>query len=291
MLCFGNISFESILWFCASGESFFAGVCLLILTLFIHSGTQRKVSLYGVYFLYIFALLAIILSSTPLHPLFYILWLSLFIVWQIAVAFKKYKTVLLGFLVAMSLMSMLLELPWQLSKQIPIYASGQIYVIGDSISAGMGNKDEKTWPILLSEELQIPTINLSIAGATAGSALKQQVPKVLGEGNLVLLEIGGNDMLNYNSPEEYERSLTEIIQHLQGSSSQIVWFELPLLPHYYIYGRIQRKLARKHNITLIPKLVLASVFSTLDATSDGMHLTPKGHEVMAHEIHKLIRKQ
>ena len=41
---------------------------------------------------------------------------------------------------------------------------------------------------------------------------------------------------------------------------------------------------------LIPKSVLSNVFGTLGATSDGMHLAPKGHEVMTHEIFQLIQK-
>ena len=181
-----------------------------------------------------------------------------------ASSFKnKKQTVFKVFLIAFTLIVALWELPFHILPSISIDNINCTYVIGDSISAGMGDKDEQTWPVLLSEELDINIINLSMAGATAGSALKRQVPKVLGKENLVLLEIGGNDLLNYNSPEEYERSLTEIIKHLQESSSHCVWFELPLLPQYYIYGRIQRKLASKYSVTLIPKSALTSVFNNV----------------------------
>jgi len=286
MLQFGNISFDSILWFCASGKSFYWGLLLLAVTIIMSCTIKMKWHTYLLHFLRICALLLILLSTTAIHPSFYIVGLILLI----GSSFRSKRQIFFKtlFVIFVLLLTVLMEVPFYKPPSISTNNINCIYVIGDSISAGMGNKDEKTWPILLSEELQIPTINLSMAGATAGSALKQQVLKVLGEGNLVFLEIGGNDMLNYNSPEEYERNLTRIIQHLQTSSNQIVWFELPLLPHYYIYGRIQRKLARKYGVMLIPKSVSASVFSTLDATSDGMHLTPKGHEVMALQINKLL---
>lgn len=292
MLCLGNILFDPILWFCASGNSFFAGTILLILTASIHSKTHHKVFLYSIYLLYIFSLLAIILSSTPLHPVLYLLWIIIFIGWLIIrTKQNKYTFATLCVLIGISLIAVLIETPWHYANKIPINDIQQIYVVGDSISAGMGNKNERTWSVLLSEKLGVPVTNLSIAGATADSALERQVPKIVGQNNLVFLEIGGNDLLNYNSPEEYEKDLTEIIQRLKASSNKIVWFELPLLPQYYPYGRIQRKLAKQLNVDLLPKSVLSTIFSTQGATSDGIHLTLKGHKIMAQEMQKLIQTE
>ncbi len=286
MLQFGNISFDSILWFCACGKSFFFGLLLLVIAMIIPS---KKIWMkYLSYLLRTLGLLFVVLSSTPLHPLFYVLGLILLL----GSSFKSKRQVYFKMLfMFFAFLLTFIEIPFHILPDVSTSDADRIYVVGDSISSGMGNKDEKTWPVLLSEKLHIATENLSIAGATAESALKQQVPKVSGKGNLVFLEIGGNDLLNYNSPEKYETALTEIIQQFQASSNQIVWFELPLLPQYYPYGRIQRKLARKYDITLIPKSVMANVFGTLGATSDGMHLTPNGHEMMAHEIYKLIQKR
>lgn len=285
MLQLGPISFDSVLWFCASGKSFFLGLLLVVIAMIIPS--EKKWMKYFIYLLRTFGLLFVLLSSTPLRPLFFMFGLILLFGSSLN---SKNQNVFKMLFVLFALWMTLQEIPFHRLPNISTGDADCIYVIGDSISAGMGNKDEKTWPVLLSEELHIPTENLSMAGATAESALKQQVPKVLGKGNLVFLEIGGNDLLNYNSLEKYERALTEIIQHLQASSNQIIWFELPLLPQYYGYGRIQRKLARTYNVTLIPKSVLANVFGTVGATSDGMHLTAEGHEIMAHEIYKLIQK-
>jgi lysophospholipase L1-like esterase len=285
MLQFGTISFDSILWFCASGKSFFLGLLLLAIGMILPS--EKKWTKYPIYILRASGLLFVVLSSTPLHPLFYIFGLILLL----GSSFRSKRQGSFKILfILFTLLIAFLEIPFHLLPHISTGNADCIYVIGDSISAGMGNKHEKTWPVLLSEELHITAINLSVAGATAESAMKQQVSKVLGKENLVFLEIGGNDLLNYNSPQEYKRALTEIIQHLQTSSNQIIWFELPLLPQYYSYGRIQRKLAGRYDITLIPKSVLANVFRTLGATSDGMHLTPKGHEMLALKIQKLIKK-
>jgi len=292
MLQMGNISFDAILWFCASGKAFFPAVFLLVATGALFYFLKQKAIKRVILVFQIMALLTLFLSSTPLHPIFYGFWLMTFMACQIrSVRNHQYKSLTLCLFVAVSTAALLLELPWHISNQISVSGVRQMYVVGDSVSAGMGGKDETTWPVLLSEELNIPVTNLSMAGATVKSALRRQIPKVVGQGSLVFLEIGGNDLLNRNTAEEYERDLTEMIQQLKDSSSKIVWMELPLLPQYYPYGRIQRKLAQKHNIELIPKSVLANVFGTPGATSDSIHLTPKGHQVMKREIQKLLEDE
>lgn len=69
-----------------------------------------------------------------------------------------------------------------------------ICVVGDSVSAGIGGQTEKTWPLLLSQKNGIQILNLAASGATVNSALHKQVPKVPSDPQLVLLEIGGNDL-------------------------------------------------------------------------------------------------
>lgn len=68
---------------------------------------------------------------------------------------------------------------------------------------------------------------------------------------------------------------------MQVKKRQLVLFELPLPPFYNSYGKIQRDLAKKYKIPLIPKRFLGYVFATEGATSDGLHLTAKGHKLLA----------
>ncbi len=288
MFQIASFSFDSILWFCAGGKSFLTGIILLVLAALIQSQIQNKVSFYSAYLLYLFAFLGITLSATPLHPLFYVIWTILFIAFQIAILNKKSKIFTLNLLIVISLMFFFLELPWHISKPVSIHETKSIIVIGDSVSSGLGRQDEATWPQLLSEKTGIKTINLARAGATVSSALKKQIPQIPAENSLIFLEIGGNDLLNYNSLGDFEKDSKQMLNQLKSTSRQVVWLELPLLPQYYRYGRIQRKLAKEFQIQLIPKALLANVFGTTGATSDGIHLTQKGHELMANEIISII---
>jgi lysophospholipase L1-like esterase len=58
-------------------------------------------------------------------------------------------------------------------------------------------------------------------------------------------------------------------------------FELSLLPNKIAYGQIQRRLATKYRVLLIPKRFLVDVIGGANATSDGLHLSEAGARRMA----------
>jgi lysophospholipase L1-like esterase len=78
---------------------------------------------------------------------------------------------------------------------------------------------------------------------------------------------------------------------LKTVTNQIAWLELPLLPWKTQYGEIQRKLAEEMKITLIPKRILSDVFQSPGTTSDSIHLTAKGHQVMAEKVSRLFESK
>jgi hypothetical protein len=67
-------------------------------------------------------------------------------------------------------------------------------------------------------------------------------------------------------------------------------FELPLPPLCNDYGRIQRSLAAKHRVLLIPKRVFIAVLAEHGATLDSIHLAPLGRKRMAETVWMLIRQ-
>lgn len=288
MLQFGIISFDSILWFCVSGKCFFLGIAILIFTVLMHFRVHHKLLLYLIYFFYILAILTILLSTTPLHPLFYVLWLTLFAGVQILRSrHHKFAAHALIIFIIFVLLAALIELPWHYSPEISLKTNQQIYVIGDSVSAGIGSRDEITWPQMLEQTTCVRVINLAKAGATIETALQKQAPGIEND-SLIILEIGGNDLLNHTPAKEFRDCADNLLGKLTANN-QVIWLELPLLPQHFEYGRIQRTLAGKYHIALVPKSLLSEVFETQGATSDGIHLTHKGHQTMADQMQKIIQ--
>jgi acyl-CoA thioesterase-1 len=162
-------------------------------------------------------------------------------------------------------------------------------VIGDSVTAGMGASDKSLrWPTLLAKEHNLNIQDISHPGETAASALKRAKSQQIAS-PVVILEIGGNDLLGDTTSAQFSRDLDGLLAYVCARGRQVIMFELPLPPFQNEYGRIQRSLARKHNVHLVPKRVLLSILAANDSTIDTIHLTQAGHECMAASVWELVK--
>jgi acyl-CoA thioesterase I len=178
---------------------------------------------------------------------------------------------------------------WEFSYRLPprfdeTKSYETLVVIGDSVSAGLNGRGEETWPKQFRERYFGSVLDLSAAGATAGSALKQADianRQLEGRDAVVLIEIGGNDYFGLVPPAEFALDLERLLEKLAGPNRQLVMLELPLPPFYNAYGRIQRELAARHHIALVSKREFAGVVFARDATLDTVHLSKTGHSLFA----------
>jgi len=181
----------------------------------------------------------------------------------------------------------LAELPYQLAPRIAVPSGTPIYVIGDSLSAGIG-RNEHCWPEVFGKRNGIPVVNLAMGGATAETALPQ-VQSVDCRGAIVVVEIGGNDLLGGTSAEDYRLHLDALLAELRAQGHRIVMFELPLYPFRNAYGAAQREMAVRYDVSLIPKRYLTRVIGMTDGTLDGLHFSQEGHDAMAEAMaHVLV---
>ncbi len=175
---------------------------------------------------------------------------------------------------------MLVELPYLRMPQVSVPNS--IHVVGDSLSAGIG-RERFTWPGLLSENTGLAVTSAAVPGARLANGI-DQLRSVDGGTTLVVVLLGGNDVLMRRPRAEFERDLRALLSHLTEAPYPAVMFELPVVAGYRPYGRIQRRLAREYDTPLIPGRVLARVLSASGGTSDGIHLTDQGHRNLADQV-------
>jgi len=157
--------------------------------------------------------------------------------------------------------------------------SDHLAVIGDSISSGI-DPHVPSWPLVMRQLTGIPVKNLSKPGVQVneGPAMAGEITP---DDRVVLLEIGGNDLLAGGPSDEFERNLKATLLKLAMPGRTIVMFELPLFPHKIAFGQIQRRLAAEYGVWLIPKRCFTQVLMGPNANTDGLHLSASGAHRMA----------
>ena len=242
-------------------------------------------------------ILLVIVSATPLPLWVYCIWLALCVSALILsarntidpsnrIVAKTHRSVLVLF-VGLSMLLCVWEWPYRRKPEIVVSRATAVYVVGDSISAGMGTK-ERNWPEVLADSTKLKIVNLARPGATVKSAF-EQAQKIPDRQAIVIVEIGGNDLLGGTDGHTFEKQLDKLLAKLRSGGHRIVMFELPLPPFCNTFGRAQRQAARRHETTLIPKRCMAAVLGTKDATLDGLHLSQAGHDAFADEIERMLR--
>lgn len=196
----------------ANGNAFFVGIAILLATFTLdyknilpkQKFIWRIISVVGATFA--------IVSATPLPLLFYMVWGLAIIAAYCTIhlsldKLKSYRKSSLIILLLLSLLIMLWEIPYHLTPKFSYQKNLPIYVLGDSISAGLGEKN--TWPEQVAQKTQIPVFNLSKAGGTISTAILE-AEGIQHDEALILIEIGGNDFFGRTTPAIFTQELEEL---------------------------------------------------------------------------------
>jgi acyl-CoA thioesterase-1 len=106
-------------------------------------------------------------------------------------------------------------------------SSDHLATIGDSISRGI-HPQSPSWSTVLQQLTGIPVRNLAKpgAGVIEGRAMAESITS---EDRVVLVEIGGNDLLSGTTSLEFERDLDLLLSSLAAPEPAVVMFETAAL--------------------------------------------------------------
>ncbi|MSQ94371.1 MAG: hypothetical protein EXR98_07425 [Gemmataceae bacterium] len=281
------------IYFVGSGLAFFVGLGSVILGVAGSASVQGRALQLARNLAVLIGGIFVAISAIPLDwwlyglvATFTLIWLPL--EWYANPAHKKIVLAARPAVLAAWLLALVMELPYHFTPTLPPLGNPTLYVIGDSISAGMTSVEQNTWPRKFEKKYEIDVGDFSQMGATVGSARKQ-VERIGAAPGLVLLEIGGNDLLGSTTSDLFEERLDQLLTDVCRPNRTVILLELPLPPFANRFGQIQRRLAHQHGVILIPRRVLIGVLSSAGATGDGVHLSPAGHELMAETMWKVLR--
>jgi acyl-CoA thioesterase I len=302
---------NSLVYHIASGQSFFSGIVLVIVAaaLSIRRETlqerlpdelppanggghlKRRAS----FLAFLVGSLAIAISSAAIPYWLYAAAGLVSVSWSVFWSFNRFRSPKTRWLphamITTWLLATVWEAPFHFTPSLMPVESREMVVIGDSITAGTGRiADSQRWPDLLANEHQLTVLDFSQAGETSGSALARlRKGGISFDSSVVLLEIGGNDLLGPTDAAQFARDLDELLTAVTSPDRQVMMLELPLPPFHNEYGLAQRRLARKHGALLIPRRVFLSVLAAEESTLDTIHLSRHGHKRMAECVWQLVR--
>jgi acyl-CoA thioesterase-1 len=277
----------------ASGAAFFTGSALLFAGLVAVTYARRKIlPAIGRMFL-LGGLFCVIMSATPLPVWAWCVWGTSFVAWAASTASTKisqnWRTAALAAAAGCTLASAVWELTFHLPPRAVTGRWDRLVVTGDSLSAADFTEGGEPWPTLLARDAGVTVVNLAFSGANAASAEKRVSADDVA-GAVVLMEIGGNDILGATSSSDFEMSLERLLQKVCRKDNAVVMLELPLPPLYNRFGEIQRRLARRYDVILIPKRCFAGVLVGSQSTIDSLHLSPAGHHRMSTLVAALVHR-
>lgn len=167
--------------------------------------------------------------------------------------------------------------------------SSTIVAFGDSLTYGMGANLHEAYPAQLQKIIGVSTINEGVNGNTTVDAIVR-LPNILEEKkpSLVIIGLGGNDMLRNMSEEEMVSNIKRMIQMIRAKNAQVVLLAIPkpsLLANIGMLSdsKVYEKISLETKTPLISN-VYSELLSKKEYKSDMIHLNAKGYKKVAENI-------
>jgi acyl-CoA thioesterase-1 len=278
---------NSLVYHFASGQAYFSGLGLVLAAVAVGL-IRKRVAQRVAMLLLLLGVLTVAASSVPAPWWGLALAAAAAIAWAVGLQREPVPRFPAVALVVAVVGLALWELPYHLlPRGLPLSAK-KLTVIADSLTAGMGAADTaERWPAIVARETGIEVQDLSHVGETAASATKRVAREGVA-GDLVLIEIGGNDVLGTTSAQQFAIDLETLLGKVCSPGRQVVMLELPLPPFSQAFGAAQRWLARQYGVVLVPKRVLLSIIAPRENTVDTIHLTQVGQRRMADAMKGIV---
>ncbi|MET0575234.1 MAG: arylesterase [Mesorhizobium sp.] len=176
----------------------------------------------------------------------------------------------------------------------------RIVGFGDSLMAGFGLGPGEGFPEKLQAALQkkghdVVIANAGVSGDTTSGGSSRLDWSVPDNTQLVILELGANDMLRGIAPEVTEKNLDAMIARLKQRGMAVLLVGMVAAPNLGpdyadAFNGIFPRLAEKHNVAFYPFFLDGVAADRTLLLEDGMHPNTAGIDRMVERVLPSVEK-
>ncbi|HVY07677.1 MAG TPA: arylesterase [Burkholderiales bacterium] len=174
---------------------------------------------------------------------------------------------------------------------LPKLAIGDVVLaFGDSLTFGTGATPDETYPKVLGTLINRPVVGSGVPGETSGEGL-ERLPGVLDEvkPRILLLCLGGNDMLRKMGTAGLESNLRAMVQLARSRGVAVVLIGVPTPELFGSPPELYEKIARDARLPLENK-IMREVLYDRSLKSDMIHPNAEGYRRVAQALADLLRR-
>lgn len=175
---------------------------------------------------------------------------------------------------------------WPVANDPP--RGSAIIAFGDSLTDGTGAGRDVSYPAHLSALIGRPIVNAGVPGETTADGLRRLDRDVLSQdARIVLLCMGGNDMLRKQPMDAQFRNLREMVDRIQATGALVVLLGLDGNPFLFPgdYAERYEELAKETGCVLVPDILDGIVGNRTYALDDNIHPNGEGYRKIAEKVH------
>ena len=175
-------------------------------------------------------------------------------------------------------------------KLAKLASTDVIVAFGDSLTYGTGAQEHESYPAVLAQLTGRQVIRAGVPGEVTAQGL-QRLPEVIEEHRpkLLIVCLGGNDMLRKVNAAEIKSNLRSIIKAIKDRGIAVVLVGVPQPALITSAPEFYGELAKEFALPYEGKIVTSVLYSA-EMKADPIHPNAKGYRRIAEALAELLRK-
>lgn len=174
-------------------------------------------------------------------------------------------------------------------------AGSTVVALGDSLTYGYGANPKTAYPTVLAELSKWNVVNAGVNGDTSADVLTRVNEITEQNPDLVLLGVGGNDVLQRIAPDTTRANIIATIDTLQSNNIDVVLIAEPYLSTSALFGKasdnpLYEDIAEAEGIPLYSD-GWSTVLSDEALKSDKIHANAAGYRQFAEGLHDYLKDE